>query len=119
MTTPAGIECQACMHPVRVPADLAGAVFELHSCGGTEQSKIRAWSTDWEVCIVWGTHDPQRAREAWAEHIDPDEEHMPDWDNASQEWADPAELDKDEDEPWTETGEKQLHPHWVPFLAIG
>lgn len=103
--------------PCRQPLFVAGAPLELHTCGGSEVSKLRAWSTDWEVCIVWGTHDPERAREAWAEQIDDDPDHMPDWDNADQEWADPAELDKDEDEPWTEYGKQQLHPHWVPYLA--
>ncbi|MEW9874018.1 hypothetical protein [Arthrobacter sp. HS15c] len=110
-------ECVACQHPVSIPEELQGTVSELHTCGGSEQSKIRAWSTDWEVCIVWGTHDPEKARAAWGEHIDPNEDDMPDWENASREWADPAELDKDEDEAWTLQGPTQLHPHWVPFLA--
>jgi hypothetical protein len=110
-------ECVACEHPVSIPEELQGTVSELHTCGGSEESPYRAWNTEWETCIVWGTHDPEAARRSWAEQIDPDEDHMPDWANASQEWADPAELDKDEDQPWTELGPTQQHPHWVPYLA--
>ncbi|KQR02502.1 hypothetical protein ASF72_10740 [Arthrobacter sp. Leaf141] len=110
-------ECVACEHPLSIPEEMQGTVVELHSCGGSEESLHRVWSTEWETCIVWGTHDPEAARAAWAGQIDPDEDQMPDWKNASQEWADPAELEKDEDQPWTLTGPTQLHPHWVPFLA--
>lgn len=110
-------ECVACEHPVSIPEDLQGTVSELHTCGGHANPVHRAWSTEWETCIVWGTHDPDDARAAWAEQIDPDEAHMPDWANADKEWADPAELDKDEDEQWTLLGDTQQHPHWVPFLA--
>lgn len=110
-------ECVACEHPVNIPEALQGTVSELHTCGGSEKSRILAWSTEQDTCIVWGTHDPEKARAVWAEQIDPDEDDMPPWDEASEEWADPAELDKDEYQPWSLVGKTQQHPHWVPFLA--
>ncbi|MCT9624306.1 hypothetical protein HWD94_04100 [Pseudarthrobacter equi] len=115
MTEPQTAECVACKHPVSIPEELQGTVSEMHTCGGSEEPPYRVWSTEWETCVVWGTHDPQEARRSWAECIDPDD--MPDWENASRQWADPAELDKDEGEAWTLFGPTQLHPHWVPFLT--
>lgn len=77
-------------------------------------SLIQAWTTENETAVVWGTHDLQKAKEAYR-RLALDTE--PDWDTAERYFAAPRVLHIDN---WTEgnIGIQQTADRSAPFLVF-
>ena len=89
----------------------------------TTQQTIKTWDTEDEIAVAWGTHDAEKATQAYAaEHITPpfDPAELPDFANGIKRWARPDVLDLDEGQGWPdEAMSHQPVDGWIPFLTWG
>lgn len=87
-----------------------------------EGADLDAWeSGDGERIVVWGTHDPQTARQAYDALLTElgmgaDERPAPNFETAAEYWAHPAARDV-EDDVWPKSFVSEVQRDgWVPFL---
>lgn len=77
-------------------------------------ANVKAWTTEYETAVVWGTHDIETAKIVYRDlHMDTE----PDWDAFEFYWGRPG---LDEQETWglNDTAKAPGNGIWVPFLIF-
>lgn len=80
----------------------------------TTEQTIQSWTTENSDAIVWGTHNPEAARQVYdSEGFD----YEADWDNARKMWAAPHLI---EEEVWEDADYgDEPREGWIPYMVYG